>query len=62
MGAQAYFVSGFITWSAYAYVTLSVSEKMMSHLGSKVLYPYQLVLVPTHVFFIRAYILNAPHI
>ena len=45
------------TWSAYAYVTLSVSVKMASHLGSKVLYPYQLDLVSTHVFFIRITIL-----
>ena len=48
---------GSITWSAYAYETLSVSVKMMSHLGSKVLYPYQLVMVPTHVFFITITIL-----
>jgi len=48
---------GSITWLAYASVTLSVSVNITSHLGSKVLYPYQLFLVPTHVVFITITIL-----
>jgi hypothetical protein len=35
----------------------SVSVKMTSHLGSKVLYPHQLFLVPTHVVFVTITIL-----
>ena len=58
VGAQAYFVSGFYYMVGLRLcVTLSVSVKMTSHLGSKVLYPYQLFLVPTHVVFITITIL-----
>ncbi len=57
VGVQAYFVSGFYYRMAYAYLTLSVSVKMTSHLGSKVLNPYQLFLVPTHVVIITITIL-----
>ena len=50
VGAQFYFVSGFYYMvGARLCETLSVKMKMTSHLGSKMLYPYQLFLVPTHV-------------
>ena len=63
VGAQAYFVSGFYYMVGLRLcVTLSVSVKMTSHLGSKVLYPYQLFLVPTHVVFITVTILVFDHV
>ncbi len=48
MGELAYFVSGFY-FMAYAYVTLC-QDYVTS--GTKVLYPYQLCMVPTHIIFI----------
>ena len=47
-GVQAYFVIGF-----YYMVGLRLCDtlRMTLHLGSKALYPYQMFLVPTHVFF-----------
>ena len=53
MGALAYFVSGFY-FMAYAYVTLCQDDVTS---GTKVLYPYQLCLVPTPMIFIMIAIL-----
>ena len=45
---------GSIIWLAYAYVTLCQDDVTS---GTKVLYPYQLCLVPTHMFFFMIAIL-----
>jgi hypothetical protein len=45
---------GSIIWLAYAYVTLCQDDVTS---GTKVLYPYQLCLIPTHIIFITIAIL-----